>query len=371
MTIGPIALVIPVLSLGGAERVTVVLANELALQGHEVDLVVGASDGPLRSRVSPDVNVVDLGIRKWRSALGPLSAYLRTRRPQSALSSSTWPNLLLPWARALARSDTRIVLAEHNTIALEARYIGTPMHRLVLAASYRNSYRRADAIVAVSQGVAEELMPSFGGRVPVTVINNPLPLDEIRSLASEPVNHRWFEEPDGLPIVLSVGRLVPGKAVDATIRAVHALSNTDPVRLLVVGEGPEKGALEDLTHQLEAERYVEFAGAVENPYSFMSRADCLVLSSRTEALPLVVAEALAVGCPVVSTDCAHGPRELLDAGRLGRLVAVDDVPGLADAIRKTLSDPPDRKTLQDAAERWDAAVIAREYAEILVGNSEP
>ena len=103
----------------------------------------------------------------------------------------------------------------------------------------------------------------------------------------------------------------------------------------------------------------------------MAHADCLVLSSRVEALPLVVAEALAVGCPVVSTDCAHGPRELLDEGRLGRLVAVDDVPGLADAIRKTLADPPDRKTLQDSAERWDAAVIAREYAEILVGNSEP
>lgn len=371
MTTGPIALVIPVLSLGGAERVTVVLANELARQGHDVDLVVGTADGPLRSHVSPDVDVVDLGIRRWRSALGPLSGYLRRRSPQSVLSSSTWPNLLVPWARRLARSHARIVLAEHNTIALERRYVGTAVHRLALTATYRTSYRRADAIVAVSQGVADELTADFGGRVPVTVINNPLPLLEIRSLAAEPARHRWLEDAGGPPIVLSVGRLVPGKAVDVTIRAVHELSATDPVRLLVVGEGPEKGALQSLTRRLDADAFIEFAGPVENPYSLMSRAGCLVLSSRTEALPLVLAEGLAVGCPVVSTDCPHGPRELLDDGRLGRLVSVDDVQGLAEAIHATLADPPDRKTLQDWAERWDAPAVAREYAAVLVGDSEP
>lgn len=362
-----LALFLPSLRGGGAERVMVTLANALAERGHATDLVLATAEGPYLKDVSDQVRVVDLHAGRVSKALLPLARYLRRERPRAMLSAMNHANVVAIAARMLARVPCRLVVSEHNTISVEAARAQGAVAKTVYAL-VPWAYRRADAIVAVSREAAADL--ERFARLPagsVQAIYNPFDLDRIRRLAAEPLDHPWFA-PGQPPVVLAIGRLTEQKDFPSLIRAFAAIRSHRPARLLILGEGELRGELEALvrTCGLTADD-VQMPGFVANPFAYLARAALFVLSSRWEGFGNVLIEAMACGTPVVSTDCPSGPREILENGRWGRLVPVGDVEALADAMVATL----DEKTHPDVKVRaadFGVERAAKAYVDVMLAN---
>ena len=363
-----LAVLIPDLEGGGAQRATVAIVNALADRGLSIELVCGNAVGPNLTAVDPAVRVVDLGRRRFRWTLTRMIAYLRRRRPIALMGVLTQANLVACLAARLAAWRGFLVVNERSRFTAR---VATPSvwWERTLPWILRGVYRRADAVVAVSQGVADDLAdfaPELADRI--TAIPNPVDVQAITEAARAPTGHPWADVRD-VPFLLHVGRLAPQKNVEVTIRAFATVSAMRSARLLVLGEGPERPQLEDLTERLGIRSVVDFVGYVDPPYPFMARASALILASRYEGWPNVLVEALASGCPVVATDCPSGPSEILAKGRFGHLVPVDDRDRLAEAIIRTLDDPPGASQLRQRAQHWAPKRIADAYLDVL--RTEP
>jgi len=358
-----LALFLPSLRGGGAERVMVNLARGFVERGLQVDLVLAKAEGPYLSRVSSEVQVVDLGARRVLYSLPGLVRYLRRERPQAMLSALNHANIVAIWAKILARVKTRLVVSEHNTLSLSttnAPFVRAKFMPLLIG----TFYPYADAVVAVSHGVAEDLIAQTGlPAEKIKVIYNPVVTPELFTKAEEPLDHPWFR-PGEPPVVLGVGRLTKQKDFLTLIRAFALVRKERPARLMILGEGEERPNLEALVRELGLEEDVALPGFVENPYKYMKRAAVFVLSSRWEGLSNVLIEALALGTPVISTDCPSGPAEILEGGKWGRLVPVGEPRVLAYAILETLQGK--RDPLPKAAwERFSNEKVVTAYLQVL------
>ena len=344
------------MTIGGAERVALDLADGLTDRGYDVDLVLVDATGDLLGEVSDDVTIVDLDAGRVATSLLPLREYLRSRGPDILYSMMTEPNLIAIAASWLSRSDTRIIISEHNTLS---RSIDSYKDRLIARGAWL-TYPSADHVVAVSEGVRRDVLTHTRLRPDsISMIYNPVRVDSIRERGTEPVDHKWFRD-DSLEVILSGGRHEPQKGFDTLLRAFTNLERDD-ARLVLFGEGPETEALQKQAQALEIDERVSFPGFVENPYSYMSAADVFVLSSEYEGFGLVLIEAMACGCPVVSTDCESGPSEILDNGSYGPLTPVGDDDALAAAIERMLEDPSDSETLYRRASEYSIEAAIEKY----------
>lgn len=336
-----IALYLPSLRGGGAERVMVALANGFAARGFAVDLVLAKAEGPFLGYVAASVRVVDLGARRVASSLPRLVGYLRREQPRALLSAMNHANVIALLARRLAGVTTRLVVSEHANFSQSMTVEPSRRGRL-MPWFMRRTYPWADSVVAVSAGVADDLARAIAlPRESIKVIYNPVVGEQTLCLANAPLDHPWFA-PGEPPVVLGVGRLTAQKDFDVLIRAFASVRNMRPARLMILGEGELRPELEALVRQLGIGADVALPGFQANPLAYMRRAALFVLSSRFEGLPTVLVEAMACGTPVVSTDCPSGPAEILEGGKWGRLVPVGDAPALADAMAATLAEanPP-------------------------------
>jgi glycosyltransferase involved in cell wall biosynthesis len=361
-----LSLFVPSMRGGGAERVMLTLASEFARRGHGVDLVLASAEGPYLADVPETVRVVDLGSRRVVASLPALIRYLRRERPEAMLSAMGRVNVVALWARRLAGAKTRLVVSEHNTLSLATQGAASWRQRFMPWLEHL-FYPWADGIVAVSSGVAEDL--SQIARLPrgeIEVIYNPFPVDEIARKAEEPLEHPGFE-PGGPPVVLGVGRMMAQKDFPALLRAFARVRSVRPARLLILGEGEDRPRLEALARELGVAGDVLMPGFVENPYSYMRRSSVLVLSSAWEGLPSVLIEALACGCPVVSTDCPSGPREILADGRYGTLVPVGDDGAMAEGILSALDAPAEPGVLRARAAELCKDDVPDRYLKALTG----
>jgi glycosyltransferase involved in cell wall biosynthesis len=232
---------------------------------------------------------------------------------------------------------------------------------------FRLFYPWADAIVAVSQAAAQDIATLSG--IPherVKVIYNPIMTPSLLEKAQEAPEHPWFTGGQP-PVILAVGRLFKVKDFATLIRAFALVRQQCPARLLILGEGEERLALEALTHALSVQEDVAMPGFAANPYAYMKHAAVFVLSSLSESFSNVVVEAMAVGTPVISTDFAGGTREILDNGRYGALVPVGDAQAMATAICAALDEPPDVAALQRRAGDFSLEKSFAQYAEVLLG----
>lgn len=331
-----VAIFIPSLRGGGAERVMVILANEFASRGCKVDLLLVKAEGPYLSTVSENVRIVDLNASRVLTSLPRLVRYLRRERPYAMLSALNHANVTAILAKWIARVSTRIVVSERNNVSLSMQFALGIMPRIVFRLM-RLAYPYADSITAVSSGVADDLAQAIGiARERITVIYNPvMPVREYPSETIYP--HPWFA-PGSPPVIIGIGRLTKQKDFFLLIRAFAKVRIQRTCRLMILGEGELRGELEDLIEKLGLDSDVFLPGFVENPYSYLSRAGLFVLSSQWEGLPNVLIQALACGCPVVSTDCPSGPSEVLENGKWGRLVPVGNVDALAEAVLATLTE---------------------------------
>lgn len=335
-----VAIFIPSLRGGGAERVMVTLANEFSARGYVVDLVMASAEGPYLNDVAPSVRMVDLQAGRVVKSLLPLARYLRETRPKAMLSAMGHANMVALMARMLTRSPTRVVVSEHTTVSV-ARLGARGISDRIRYALIPVLYPRADGICAVSESSAADLA-RFGKLPPgrVRTIYNPFDLERIRSAAAEPVEHPWFE-PGQPPVVLAIGRLSEAKDFSTLIRAFSRFHGMHAARLMILGEGTLRASLEALAAEYGlTDNDVQMPGFVANPFSYLARCGLFALSSRREGLPGALIEALVCGAPVVSTDCLSGPREILEGGRWGRLVSVADDEALAQAMADILDTPP-------------------------------
>jgi glycosyltransferase involved in cell wall biosynthesis len=225
-------------------------------------------------------------------------------------------------------------------------------------------YPWADGIVAVSQGAADDLART--ARLPkdrIQVVHNPIVTPELREMAAARLDHPWFEA-GAPPVLLAVGRLAPQKDFGTLIRAFERVRRSRPARLMILGDGPERDALEALAAEVGLESAVDLPGRIVNPFPYMVRADAFVLSSRWEGLPSVLIEALFCGVPVVATDCPSGPREILAGGKHGLLVPVGDVEALARGIESALDGEIPRPA-PSSWEPYEQETVVRRYLDVL------
>lgn len=353
-----IALYIGTLAGGGAERVFVTLANEMARQGHRVELVLVKATGPYLAQVDPSVKVVDLGVPRGIYSLPTLVRYLRHARPDAMISGLPVPNMIAIIASAIARTRTKVVISEHSTVS---RSLGESLKGKILLALMRATYPFANEVVGVSQGVAEDMEVALRlERGSVKKIYNPIVSPQLLKKADTQLEWQF-----SVPTILSVGRLSPAKDFPTLLKAFSLLRLRRSATLVILGEGRLRNKLEQLAQELGIEDYVFMPGFVENPYAWMKRADVFVMSSAWEGFGNVLVEAMACGTPVVSTNCLSGPAEILENGRWGRLVPVGDANALAHAIQETLQENGPTGVQEKVRDRFSVEVSVRSYLEIL------
>lgn len=328
---------LPSLRGGGAERQMVLLANGFAARGIAVTIVVAKAEGPNRSMIADGIPVYDLGTNRMVLALPQLISYLRSSRPGVVCSALFTANLLVILSRMWLRLPMRIVISQRSTMSVEFAHGGL-IKRSLFPVLARWLYPKADAITTVSDGVARDLAEYV--HIPfhrVRCVYNPVYSENIERLACVNVDHPWFGTED-VDVIISVGRLHTAKAFDVLIQAFARVRRSKPVKLVILGEGPERGALEGLVAALGITEDVQMPGFVANPWKYIKNASVFVLSSQWEGLPGALIEAMVCGTPVVATECPHGPAEVLENGKWGRLVAVGDIESLGEAILETLED---------------------------------
>ena len=365
-----VALFIPHLSGGGAEKVFRRLALGFAQAGLQVDLLAADARGEDLEWVPDEMRLIDLGAGRVITCFGPLLRYLRAETPDVLLSTLTHANILSVWvAIGSPVSRTRFILREANTMSVEASQAPDLQGRM-LPLLARRFYPRADAVVAVSKGVADDLVNNVG--IPqgmVRTIYNPTFDREVDDRKREAVQHPWLHD-GGEPVILSVGRLTKQKRYDLLIRAIALASRESPLRAIILGEGEERAALESLASELGVGGRVSLPGFAPNPYSFMARSRLYVSSSSWEGFPNTLVEALACGLRVVSTDCPSGPREILDlcgpgTGCYGTLTPVGDAEQLAKALLFELNVTPDRSELALRARRFSSERAVGSYLRLI------
>ena len=398
-----LAFLLPNLRGGGVQKVVSIVASAMIERGHGAKIVVLGEAGELKQSIDPRIEIMTLqrsnqlvaritaaladvhGIGKLRRHLlevknrsktlpylPGLSRFLSEYRPDTLFAATPYLNMDAILARRHSKTDLRVVVSERSHLSS-----GKP-RKLWRAKRLHNAmshcYRQADAIVAVSHGVADDLAQTLNlDRNSISVIHNPTVLDNAAELASQPVDDPWFNE-STIPVLLSIGRPSYQKDYETLVRALGIVNQRTPVRWAVIGSVANTKKrertvkkLRDLASDLDVADKIRFLGWNPTPFPYIARATALVLSSRWEGLPNVLLEALACGTPIVSTDCPSGPAEILADGEFGELVPVEDPEAMAQSILKVVAGPNDRERLKQRAEEFDRKSSLDSYEKILTG----
>lgn len=388
------------------ERTTLLIATGLLQRGHEVDVLLLRPDCDFPGEIPERCRIFylstggdDAAVRALTRSLGdvparpvaPERAPWRVRcRRAARLASLHWKQLPLlvhteypGWAKGVAayldRERPDAVLAAHvRPVVATTMAMRIASHRARVVAALHNRskrwrrrrisrfYPRADVLVGISPDISEGLSEITG--IPterIHTVYNPIVSNDISRKAEAPSGHPWLDGPDR-PIILAAGRLEENKGFRTLLSAFAMLLTRRRARLIVLGKGPLLSILLSRAEDLGIRDHVDFPGFATNPYPFMAGADLFVLSSRAEGLPTVVVEAMACGCPVVSTDCSAGPAEILEGGRLGEIVPADDAGALADAMDLALNKSPDGSLLRARAEFFGVGRAVDRYETLLL-----
>ncbi|MGR9072912.1 MAG: glycosyltransferase [Gammaproteobacteria bacterium] len=382
------------LGSGGAEKMMLNLAKTAADQGHNVDLLLVRSEGPHLDQVPAEIRphvlkktgrlrgllfvlsaakkplrfLMLFRLPRFLTVVKPVSEYLQTRRPDIVISTLHTCNLSSVMARECADVKTRIVVRE--CIALSSFIQSVPNRKKSLLPFIRLVYPLADYVVSVSKDVQKDLRALV--EIPegkAVSIYNPVIGGDFQARMEEPIDHPWLTGKKDY-VVIGVGRLTKQKDFGTLIRAFAKLRRKAPCKLIILGQGREKEALQALVGELGLTDDVDLHGFTHNPYHFMAHADLFVLPSLLEGAPNVLVEAMASGCNVISTDCPGGSAELLDYGRYGKLVPVRDVDALAEAMLDDYRRRPKFEETQAFARTFTRERALSEYLALAPAGGE-
>ncbi|MCP4142735.1 MAG: glycosyltransferase [Chloroflexi bacterium] len=355
---------------GGLEKSILRLAIELKKQNVELDFLVANTIDSVYS-VPDELHFVDLNASRILYTLYPLIKYLKKTKPKVLFSAGTPLNTIAILAKLITGYPKRLVVGERNHLSSIVRH--SPRFRDKFRPYFvRFLYPLADQILAVSESVAEDVV-TVGNldKMKVCVAYNAFDIENIIAKSSEPTGVAWVDS-QNTPTIINVGRLTRQKDHATLIRTFSLLRKKKVCRLIILGEGELRSALEDLVDELQIKDDVYMPGFVRNPYAYIARANIFALTSAWEGLPAVLIEALACGTPVVACDSPGGTAEILGRGLYGRLVSSRDPVSLADAILQELEAMKNPERLQLRARAFSAEHIIPDYLDFLVrsGQSE-
>lgn len=345
---------------GGVERMLVHLAGGLVREGLEVDFLTAANGQPYLDRLAPDVTRVALSRNSLFGVQPRLVRYLRAARPDFVLCGKDRAGRAALLARRLSGHDFRLVMRAGTTVSERLAHRGA-WTRLRDRALIRATCRAAAAVVGNSRGVVDDIT-TVAGLTPerVHLIRNPVITSDLETLAAQAVEHPWFAD-DAPPLILAIGGLRRQKGFDTLIEAFARLRARRECRLVILGRGHLEASLMRRAAELGVADDLALPGFDPNPYRYLARASLFVLSSRWEGSPNALTEALALGTPVVATDCPSGPREILDGGHVAPLVPVGDAPAMAEAMDRVLATPGDPAMRRAAAADYRVELCASRY----------
>ncbi|MGE4345675.1 MAG: glycosyltransferase [Geoalkalibacter sp.] len=364
MNRGAIAFYLATSGHSGVDRIMSNLIEEFSRRGIHIDLLRIAKHGPYLQEIPGNVRLVELGTAHVNNSFLPLVRYLRREKPAALLSDKDRLNRIAILARRVAGVDTRIAVRIGTTVSENLAKRGW-LDRTLQYLSIRNLYPKADEIIVPSQGAAEDL--ARVGRFAlqhISVLPNPVITSDFEKISGQDIAHPWFQE-GSPPVIVGVGELCARKDFSTLIEAFALLRKRLECRLLLLGEGRQRSQLEEQVKSMGLDDQVMMPGFVENPYPLMAHSSLFVLSSICEGFGIVLAEALALGVPAVSTDCPSGPREILQNGKYGPLVPVKDAEALSAAMEKTLLAPASPDFLREAVKPYTVVASASRYLHTL------
>ncbi|MCB0331110.1 MAG: glycosyltransferase [Bdellovibrionales bacterium] len=363
-----ISIFLPSLRGGGAERAMILFAQGAIQAGYKVDLLLSEKSGPLETLVDPAVCVISFQQPRVARSLPALVGYLKREQPLALYSTIPHANCISILAGLLSRTPfqasskrTRIIVRESNSPVSETK---ASFSRKITHWLTPYLYPLADNIIAVSNGVRDEI-----GRISprslrkTTVCHTPVYLPHFEELAQEACPHAWLSH-KSIPVYLGIGRLTPQKNFSLLLKAFTSIRRKHPARLIILGEGALRKKLIEQADALGIADDISLPGFALNPFPYLKRADCFVLSSDFEGMPNVLIQALTMGTKVVATDCPSGPRECLGEGNYGRLVPVGDKNALADAMEQVLNDEPNPKIAAIMKERYGVPATTAAYLKL-------
>jgi glycosyltransferase involved in cell wall biosynthesis len=352
---------------GGVERMVMNLVREFARRDIAVDLLTIRAASAHFQGLPANVRWIPLDAGHALSSIPELVRYFRRDPPQALLVAKDRAARAALAARRISGVPVRVVvrLGTNLLTSMEGK---SAIARWLRLAPMKFLYRDVDRVIAVSQGVADDARKVTGLPTSrIEVIRNPVITAALARQAAAPCPHPWLEGPQrqAHPVILGAGRLGTQKGFDILLQAFATMTGGRPARLIILGEGNHRRDLEDLARELKVADRVLMPGFRSDFYAWLARADLFALSSRWEGSPNVLTEALALGIPSVSTDCPSGPREILDNGRYGPLVPVDDADQLSRAMEHTLETPPRADQLKNAVAEYTAETSAERYLHAL------
>jgi glycosyltransferase involved in cell wall biosynthesis len=339
---------IPTLEAGGAEQTLIRLINCLDKKNYDILLAVFEDKMECARDLGSTVEIVCLNKKRGRWDFFNLILRLRrlivSFKPDAVVSFLAYANIIAVIATLLPKRLSRVIISERS---YPRTYL--PLSRLknIRRILMKQTYRKADKIVAVSRSIKKALEEDFGVQSQKTVcIYNPVSFEDIRSKSEEGVRHPLLKDKN--KVVLSVGRLEHEKRFDRLLRVFSSVREEhENARLIILGKGTLQRPLQNLAHQLNIDKWVDFVGYKSNPYAWISKADVFVLSSDREGLPNAILEAMACGVPVVATDCLSGPGEIITHSMNGLLVHPMDERALAQSISNVLQNRALHKKLSE------------------------
>jgi glycosyltransferase involved in cell wall biosynthesis len=354
----------PKRSSGGVRQWTLTMANALVARGHRVDILTEAPASKFADEPLLDARVQRVLLGRGLFARLRLDAYVRRNPGVRIVSALNHYNIGAAKLKGRFGDRVHVMLTQRENLSADAEWLSQRKYRWAID-GVRRHFGKADAVVAVSHGLAADLRDNFGvDPARLHAIYNPAFRASFLEAARAEVEHPWVTNKER-PLVVAAGRLHFVKGFDDLLEAFAKLRGRLDARLLILGEGKERARLEAQVRRLELDDAVQLPGRVGSIAPWIARADLFVLSSRREGLPAVLVEALALGKAIVATACPSGPDEILEHGRWGRLVPVGDVAALSDAMRDALQAPvPDAAALRARAAEFSLERALEQYLQL-------
>jgi glycosyltransferase involved in cell wall biosynthesis len=347
----------PTYTFGGAERTSKHLFSKLNPEKFNVTLVSSKEISDLIKSpvVERNIYVEDLGMDIWFNNAGNFCKDIKIARrllveeePDIAFAMMHYSSSVLAIARKISSFKGKVISSPRGP---STDYLNTcfpdKKERFFLKMLFGFFCRYSDGIVVPSKGTKDDCVKNYGANSDkVAVINNSVDIETIISRCEEPAD---IKLPEGLPVIASAGRLTMEKNLPLLLKAFSIVRKRQKARLLIIGDGGERKNLEDLSDNLGISEDMIFLGFQENPHKYLKTADIFVHTCLVEGFGNVIIEAMACGLPVIATDCPYGPREIIEHGKNGLLVPINDAHALADAIVRLMDNENERKVMADAA----------------------
>lgn len=351
---------------GGVEQMMLNLMEAMIDRGVSIDLIAVNKTGfNLAERLPPQVKLIESRNKHSKTAILTLVGYLKQHQPKVLFVAKERGLQAALIAKALSRQKQLKISVRLGTNISAFLQTKPPLIRLLRQSLSRWTLQGAHQIIAVSDGVANDIvsfLPCVKNRV--HVIPNPVTTPRFLTQPISTPSHPWLQNKSE-PLILAAGRLTQQKGFDCLLRAFAQVNKTQPCRLIILGDGALRDDLLALAESLQIREKIDLPGYIAGIWPYLSQADLFVLSSRWEGSPNVLTEALALGIPVVATDCPSGPKEILQQGRYGTLVPIDDDQALAQAMLQTLKNPLPADTLKSAVSEYRSDLSAVRYLQII------